>query len=158
MKTPITFLCALLIAGTLFGQSKAKRSDIIGNWKMHSVDMGSGTIYYDFAKDSMFVSDSVKRIWKGPEDSAMAMDMTSYFLKAMGEVEMQFKSDGVYIEKTARKSKDGTFRFDEATSLLSTSSKDFDEVKVSIRNGMLVLETPLSDGATMMLYLKKINQ
>jgi predicted HNH restriction endonuclease len=157
MKTPITFICALLLAGSLFGQTKVKRTDLIGNWKMQSVNMGGGAIYYDFTRDSIAVSDSVKRTWKGPQDSAMAMDMTGYFLKAMGEVEMQFAADGKYIEKTARKSKEGSFTFDEATSMLTTTSREVQEAKVSMNNGSMAFEIPLKDGVSMILFLRKEN-
>jgi hypothetical protein len=139
-----------------FAQGKVVKADLVGSWKPTSVDMGSGAIAYDFTKETLFVSDSVKKTWKSAEDSAMVYSFIDMMFSRIGKMVMTFSADNVYIESIASgREKKGSYTFDENSSLLTTTSTNTQNVIVKRINGQLVFEGDLGDGNKMTLVLKK---
>src|SRR5215213_11856219 len=109
MKNLIFFLCSLLAGQISFSQNQLTIKDLVGTWKIAAFAGKDGQVYADIAKDSLFVSEQMKKEWKSEDESKMVMGIMRVMMAGMKEMELSFGENGSFIEKKAEKTKEGTF-------------------------------------------------
>jgi len=150
-------LCILSVAFSVSAQSKISQSDLVGSWHVALVKMNQGAVYCDLDKDSVYISDDLKKKWKSNEDSAIAMAMTVGMLKAFQGSHMVFGSDGSYEEKDSKNSRKGSYVFDDASSVFTityTGTTSKLKARVTRENDLVRIE-PLNGKADMQMFLRK---
>lgn len=156
MIKPLLSLLLFCLALSASAQEKLKRADLTGSWHVAAISMKGGSIYYDFEKDSAFISEEVRKSWKTAEDSTMAQALTVGLMSAFKDAHLIFGADGTYEETSGKQSRKGNFEFDEASSTFTatyTTGKT-NKAQVLRDKGMLRME-PQNGKADMQLYLRK---
>jgi hypothetical protein len=140
MKTSILFIAGLLACSVAIAQNK-----IIGKWKPVFFNLGN-IITADIKADTFYLSQTVDSVFKDdkdPEASKEAMKfLAGIMLQKMKSTEQEFLASGEYIETdtNSNTTKKGTYTFDAATNLLSTTVRNkTNKFMVSFRGDKLIL-------------------
>jgi len=154
MRTIILLVLCIFSTGVLKAQ-KVKTAELLGTWSIAKISLEKGSLSYDAEKDQLHVSDSIRKSWSNSEDSALAMMGVVMLKEATKDMMLVFKEGNLMEEKTPRRSREGTFSFDEATGTLVMKTKGEKKGIVKKEGDFLVLDAQETAGPEMKIFLRK---
>jgi hypothetical protein len=145
MKKYVLFLFVSVLALASHGQSKITKESIIGNWGISSMEV-KGMLYYDVSKDSIAISDSLKKVvaQTGMDVKNLEPLMKQQFA-AFVTMSFSFDASGKGTFRMGLEApQESKYTVDEAKSTITTIDKDgqSETMQAALVNGMLKLKMP----------------
>ncbi|MBL7723320.1 MAG: hypothetical protein JNK27_04185 [Chitinophagaceae bacterium] len=117
------FICLLSVVLTAFSiaaQEKVTKTNIVGNWKIVSLEI-PGTVYYNIEKDSLSPEEALLTQIGSGEDSAKAVANMKSALALLKDMAFKFNPEGKgVITDGINPEKEITYTIDEEAAVITT--------------------------------------